>query len=389
MEEKKDKRSNPLLRALAFLLTLALVLGAVFLVANWQKLNFDFIKRRFAYRSLAKNDAGQAESYPYSGGISSAFAQVNGDLLVCSTTGIRLYSPAGEPILEEACSLSDPVCAAVGATALVYDAGGEDLFVYRDREQVFSYAPPSGSAVISASLSAQGRLVVVTQSSGLKGTATVYNDSFQPLLGVNISSRFVTDAVLSPDAATLAVATAGQTGGVYDSQIALYAVNRSPEQSDPDTVYSLGGNTVLALDWSQNALRVVGDRALELVNADGASAGSYSYGGRFLKGFALDGDGISALLLGQYRAAANSQLITLDATGTEQASASLSDQVLSLSASGRYLSVLEAGRLVIYDRDLTIYHQGSDVPGARKVLQHSDGSATLIAGETARLYLPD
>lgn len=389
MDEKKEKRSNPLLRALAFLLTLALVLGAVFLVANWQKLNFDFIKRHFAYRSLAKNDAGQVESYSYNGGISSAFTRVNGDLLVCSATGVRLYSPAGEAFLEESCALANPVCSAVGSTALVYDAGGDSLFVYRDREQVFAYTAPSGSSVISASLSTQGRLVVVTQSSGLKGTATVYDESFRPRLDVNISSRFLTDAVLSPDAATLAVATAGQSGGVYDSQIALYAVDRSADQTEPDAVHSLGGNTVLAMDWPNKTLRVVGDRALELVQTDGSSAGSYSYNGRYLKGFSLGGDGFSALLLGQYRAAASSQLITLEAAGAEIATLPLTEQVLSLSAAGRYLSVLGAGRLTIYDQNLGVYHEGTEVQGARKVLQHPDGSATLIAGETARLYLPN
>ena len=51
----EEKRKNPILRIPAFLLTVALVLGTVFLVANWQKLNFDFIRRYFTYRSLAKN----------------------------------------------------------------------------------------------------------------------------------------------------------------------------------------------------------------------------------------------------------------------------------------------------------------------------------------------
>ena len=40
----KTKHSLPR-RVLTFLLTAVLVLGSVFLVANWQKLNFDFIRR--------------------------------------------------------------------------------------------------------------------------------------------------------------------------------------------------------------------------------------------------------------------------------------------------------------------------------------------------------
>ena len=60
---KPKKRPNRFVRFLAFLVTLALMMGAVALVANYDKLNFDFIKRWFSYRTLARNDSGQAESF--------------------------------------------------------------------------------------------------------------------------------------------------------------------------------------------------------------------------------------------------------------------------------------------------------------------------------------
>ena len=56
---KPKKRPNRFVRFLAFLVTLALMVGAVALVANYDKLNFDFIKRWFSYRTLARNDSGQ------------------------------------------------------------------------------------------------------------------------------------------------------------------------------------------------------------------------------------------------------------------------------------------------------------------------------------------
>ena len=75
--------------------------------------------------------------------------------------------------------------------------------------------------------------------------------------------------------------------------------------------------------------------------------------------------------------------------GRETASISMDRQILSLSTAGRYLSVLTVDDLTIYSDDLEAYHITEDLQGARKVIQHSDGSVTLIAGETARLYLPD
>ncbi len=384
-----EKKKNPVRRLLTFLLTAALVFGAVFLVANWQKLNFDSVRRYFAYRSLERNESGQAESFSYGSGSSSSFLPLGDDLLVCSASGVRLYSVSGGLYLEDHCTLTTPILSSGGGSGLVYDAGGSQLYVYRDRKQVFSLPVEAGRIILSASLSAQGRLTVVTQASGVKGSVTVYDEKFQPALGVSLSSRFITDAILSPDGSTLALATAGQTGGVFDSQVSFYRLNRSNGNDDPDAVCSLGNNTVLALRWAEGPLRVLGENALCFVKNDGTLAGAYSYSGRYLKGFALDWESSCALLLGKYRAGSSAELVTVDTSGNQLESIPLSDQVLSLSSAGRYLSLLTADSLTIFSNSLAEpYHVLEELQGARKVFQRPDGSTFLIAGESARLYLP-
>lgn len=383
----EEKKRNPVLRVLAFLVTLALVLGGVFLVANWQKLNFDAVKRYFTYRSLLKSETGQAESFPYDAGTNPTFACLGEDLLVCSGTGVRLYSSSGTLYVEQTTPLEHPVIQSAEKAGLVYDAGGTSLFVCADRSLAFSLT--GGDTILSASLNAQGLLTVVTQASGLKAAVTVYGADYQPTLRINLSSRFVTGAALSPNGRTLALSTAGLTGGIYDSQIAFYSTDRSAERSEPDAVCSLGNVTVLKLSWGADPLRVLGDSALYLVHSDGSLAGTYSYAGRYLKGYSLEGDEFSTLLLGKYRAGSSADLVLVDAAGQEHASLTLDRQLLSLSAAGHYFSALTADALTIYTQDLSVYHTLSETLGARTVLQKSDGSAVLIDGETARLYLPD
>lgn len=387
--DKEEKRPSRLRRVLAFLLTAALVLGSVFLVANWQKLNFDFIRRYFAYHSLKRNEHGQVESFSYDGGLNSSFIRVGGDLLVCSAGGVRLYSESGAAYVDQVCALANPVLASSGDTALVYDAGGRDLFVYKDHALAFSLNASEGHTLLAASLSAQGRLVTVTQQSGVKGSVTVYDESFQPSWGVNLSSRFVTDAILSPDGNTLAVLTAGQTAGVYDSQISLYSQNHAAGDSTPDAVCSLGNNAALKVAWPSGPLRVLGETALCYVGADGTLSGSYAYAFRYLKGFSLEGDGFSTLLLGKYRAGTEAELVTVGTDGEVIASLPLDQQILSLSSAGRYLSILTADGLSTYTSDLKLYHSSADLPGTRKILQRPDGTVTLLGDENARLYLPD
>lgn len=384
MEEKKK---NPFLRFLAFLLTAALLLGSMVLIVNWRKLNFDSIRRYFTYRNLAKNESGQVESFRYIGGAGSSFTQLGDDLLVSSESGVRLYSPGGTAYVDQPCVLDHPFVDTGGTAAVVYDGGGSDLFVYRNREQVFSYTAEKGHSILYASLNAQEQLVLVTQASGLKGEVTVYDSSYTPLYGLKISSRFVTGAELSPDGKTLALATSGQTGGIYDSQISFYGFPRSAEETEPDAVCSLGNNTILRLHWDNDPLRVLGENALAFVSSGGTLAGSYSYGRRVLKGFSLEGDAC-ALLLGKYRAGSSADLVMVDAEGKELAALDMEEQVLSMSSAGRYLSVLTADGLTVYTGELEVYHFTEALQNARRVLQRGDGSVTLISPETARLYLP-
>jgi len=391
MEASQDKKGPGLIRrALTFLLTAALVLGAVFLVANWQKLNFDSVRRYFTYRSLERDESGQASSFLYSGGSSSSFLPLGEDLLVYSPGSVRLYSATGGVYFDENHTLTNPVLSAGGSAGLVYDMGGEVLLVYRDREQVFSLTPEKGHSILSASLSAQGLLTVVTQASGVKGVVTVYDSGFQPKMTVSLSSRFITDALLSPDGSVLALATAGQSGGVFDSQIAFYRLDRPAGSSEPDATCSLGNDVVLGLAWPSGPLRVLGEGKLSFVETTGAQAGSFSYGGRYLKGYSLDGEGSCALLLGKYRAGSATELVTVDTAGSQMATLVPGDQVLSLSTAGRYLSVLTANSLTIYSGSFEEpYHILTELQGARKVLQRGDGSVLLISEESARLYLPD
>ena len=382
------KRPNLLVRLLAFLVTVALVVGAVFLVANYDKLNFDALKRWFAYRDLERGETGQSASFAFEGGVASAFGLLGGDLLVCSGAEIRLYSDSGQVYVDQAVSMDSPVVATAGNAALVYDVGGTALFVYRDREEVFSLSLEEGQQLLSASLSPQGQLVVVSHESGHRALVTVYDSSFSPQIRLNLSTRFVMDAALSPDGSAVALATMGLNGDTFESRIEHYRLDRTAEETDPDWACSLGNDLVLALRWSDNGIWALGETGLSILSPDGEATGYADYGGLYLKDFSLEGDGTAALLLGRYRAGTSAQLQVFSPDGALRASLPVEEQVLSLSAAGRYVGLLTADRLDIYDQDLEPYSTLDGTQGAQKVLQQSDGSAMLIANAAAWLYLP-
>ena len=390
---KPKKRPNRFVRFLAFLVTLALMVGAVVLVVNYDKLNFDSLRRWFAYRSLERSDSGQAESFHFDGSASNVFASVDGDLLICSPNSIRLYSGSGQLYVDETISMENPVVSVSGGIALVYDAGGRDLFVYANREEAFSLSLEEGQSILSADVNQNGCLAVTTQESGYKGAVTVYDSGYAPLMRVSLSSRFVMDAAVSPDNRSVALLTIGLTDGSFESRVDLYAMDGSQAEAEtedaaPTWSCPVGNDTVLELCWNSSGSWALGETGLYIVSSDGSLAGSYDYGGRYLKAFSLDGDGTAVLLLAKYRAGSTGELLTVNAAGELTAALPVNEQILSLSAAGRYVGVLTADRLDIYNQQLELYNTLEGTQGAQRVLQRSDGTAMLIDGTAARLYIP-
>ena len=93
-------------------------------------------------------------------------------------------------------------------------------------------------------------------------------------------------------------------------------------------------------------------------------------------------------MVGKYRAGSQAELYTIDSQGTPSVGRVISEQVLSLSACGKYVAVLTADRLDIYTQSLDRYATLEGTSGAQKVLMRDDGTALLIGSSTAHLYVP-
>lgn len=387
----KPKKPNILLRLALSLLTLAVVLAGAVVVIYRDRLNLDDFKRWYTYRSLSLNDSGQAASFHYSGSDSDVFADLDGDLLVCTKNSIGLYSGSGVQYIDQPVSFSAPAAHSSGATAVAYDAGGNDLYVYHKREQVFSLH--SDDMILSARLNSSGLLTVVSQQAGFRGVVTVYDAAFNPAAALSLSSVYVMDATVSNDGGTLCIASLFQADGNFTSSLLLYnlaqlTADGVSRDAVPFASCPLDGSLVLELSGSGDRHWALGDRGLWVLDNQGTTLGGLDWSDRILKACSLSGDGFAAALLGRYRTGTQSTLSIVDSDGALTGSLDLDEQVLSISAAGRYFAVLTADRLDIYTKDLALYNSLTGTQGAQKVLLHRDGSAILISSGTARLYVP-
>ncbi len=384
--KKKPNQTRRAHRLPALLLTLALLVLAVALVAFRDRLNVDALRRWISYRSISTDVDGQAEPFLHAGGDRLSFAYLNSGIVLSSATGSHYYSFTGQQVAEEVLSMTNPTLETSSSAAVVFDAGGDAIFVYRNGEEDLSYAPEGVTgSILSARINADGWLTVTARQSGYKSAVTVYNSQGEGVIRISLSSAFAVDAVLSPDCRTVAVVTIGQEGGEFFSRLVFYSVHAT----EPKAQVELGNTAVLDLDYESGQVWVLGEGQLLTVTPDGETVNRWSFGRDYLKGCDLGPDGYALVLLGRYRMGSAQRAVTVSAQGEELGTLPLKGQVLSYGGAGRYCALLTGAQLTICDRTLKQYKVCQDTNGARYTALAKDGSALLADSQRAWLYIPD
>lgn len=366
-------------RFLLFTLTLVVVLAVVVLAAWRDGTGFDVLRRWFSYGSGGEEQI----AFDYDSDRSNRFASVGNSLLVASSTGVELLSSSGEKLYSETVPLTAPSISQGGSTAVVVDSGGTFLSVFNEKGLVYQLTAESGEPFISATMNESDWLAVTSEKTGYKGCVSVYDPGGELAFAFNSSDRFVTNGCVCADNKYLAAVTLGQENSVFLSEIVIYPL----DSEEPSATYQISNGLVLQIRNQDKFLVTVADTCLTFADSNGTVKGTYNYAGRYLREYALGGDGFVALLLNRYRAGSTGQVVTVDSSGQELGKLDV-EEVMAMSAAGRYLAVLYADSLVIYTSDMTEYARLENTGDTRDVLLRKDGSAVLLGSEQASLYLP-
>ena len=241
----------------------------------------------------------------------------------------------------------------------------------------------SGS-ILSVSVNPSDYLALNAEKSGYKSAVTVYDASGEKVFAFNSSERYVIDAVVMRDCKRMAAVTLGESGGSFADTVNIYSLG----SEKADSVNTLTGSLLLSLDSVAATLSCLTDEGLTLFSANGTLAGSYRYEYPYLRGSSMGGDSFAVLLLSRYRSGSTLKLVTVASDGTEMASLDSNQEILSLSAAGKYIAVLYSDSLVLYTAQLQEYARLDGTEYARSVLMRADGTAVLVGSSSAWLYIP-
>ena len=380
-----SKRLSPVTkRILALILTGVFLCSGVVLVVYRDHFNLDALKRHMTYRSLEKNDQGQTAEFTYTRDASNAFASLNCSLVLCSDTALQLYSNSGVLYIDRQVKMNDPVISTCGTYAVVYDVGGNNLYVIHNKEVVFEYTSKTGCDLLSARVNENGCLVVVEEASGYKASVRIYNSAFQLVLAENVSSEYVVDAVISPSSSQFAVVSIAQRSGKFSSILSLY----DGKEGDQLASTVLEDQFILELHWESNNIWLQGNDSATVLDQELNVLGTWSEPNQYSQGYSLNGDNYAVEVASWYKAGGSGEVLLIDERGDIACSKAISGEVLSVSAAGRYIAVLTAEALTIYtSNDLEEYAQIEN-NGSKRAIIHSDGATMMIGADSTWLYVP-
>ena len=324
------------------------------------------------------------DDFSHNAQFNSLFLGVDDNLLVCTQTQIQVFSPTGTVELKESVNMTSPALNTAGEYTVVYDVGGQQLKVIQGEKLVNKLDLPAEESLICATVNDKGWVAVTSKVSGYKAVVTVYNPSFESVLSIRLSSRYISDAVVTPDCRGVYLISPGQAGGAFENTLLYYTFS---SREEPTKTLSLGSNVVLSI-LSSGKCWILGDQSLLILDSSGVITASYDYEGQYLKMGSLQGDDFAALLLSRSSSGSAGTLVTVDDNGKEYGRLTLEGQTSALAAQGHDVAVLTTGEIITSDRKLNKYRSEPNQRGIRNIALYEDGSVALVSSATVSLYFP-
>ena len=382
MHEEKDKKKEKgrqwrIVRTVVSLIVLvALICGAAFLIANRDSLRGESLASLF--NRWFGRESGVGSELEFDVYADNLFASLGDGAAIVSNSSIQVVSGSGERIARETCSLESPTLASAGDWALAWDLGGTTAVQIRQNGTCTQTT--AAGTIISASICENGSYCIASEATGYRGAVSVYTAEnalcFQWFSGEN----YLLDADIAPAGNRFAALTLGESG----SRVSVFSVDDAVEKGS----YFVQDELFFDVEYlSDNRICLLSDQRMLILNGDGEEVASYDFAGTYIRDYQLDGNGYAVLLLCTYSTGSTGRLVTVGADGQEGASLDVTEDVLSLSANGRYVTAVFPEQTVLYDSAFDVRGAYAE-PGVRSAVTRSDGSAILITDAGAFVYNP-
>lgn len=227
---------------------------------------------------LPFENASGAEFAPYSDGVAVAKANY-----------MAYVSPQGQNVWNMNTSVVNPILKAEGEYILLAEKGGKKICLYNDKKLI--YARDTEDNIITANLSSNGDVVIITSKEYYQGAVVVYNKAGNQIFAWNSGSDSILSADIAASSRRVAVSLLNTDSRAY-STVMLFDVNK------PESYAAQKFEDTLAFDveFLGETLNVMGDNIAAGISIRGKVLWTISFEEMEFTHYAFDQDGNKILL---------------------------------------------------------------------------------------------
>ncbi len=373
-------RNGKLIRAvIGYVLLSALVVTAVFLVANRDKITSDVIRN--AINAVLSGGVPHAEELNFSADFTNSFALYEDGIAVLSSSGIELIDNSNIVRMSHAINMSKPVMKVSGENLIAYDVGMQNILCISGYTLKQSLTYPA--EIISADINSSGWYVVLADESGSKATAAVFDSDGKEIYKWYSSERYITSAAIADDNTRMVLGGLGSTGASISATVMLMRF----DEEMPYATYDCGDTVILDMRWiSSDTIAVLTEDSILMLDGSGNLRGRYDFSGSYLNEYSFESSEMIALRVADSNIGENSVLVTLDTEGELLGSLAVSD-VLDISCGGEFVGVLTNDSIVVYNNILKEQSTTDAEEGSKKILIADGGNGYVLTSSAAYYFI--
>ncbi len=272
-----------------------------------------------------------------------------GDNIGILTDGaVYLYAKSGKLLLSQQHDMVNPVVEASGRRFLIYDQGGTKLMV-RMRDKVL-FEKEFDNTIISASLSDDGWLSVVTKAQRYASKLSVWDSTYETeVFSWSASNEYIVCG--AADAGSKTVAAAALSANDYGeivTTVNVFTTEAAVELSKRE----FKGAAVISLAYDGNGdVKLVCDSLAALIDRNGKLLGNCYFDREPIRVINQSGSAGAAVIFDRYTESRATEIIFLGEKFENKKTVSVSGKFVCASAAGSKTAVYCSGTVNVFDRN--------------------------------------
>ena len=323
-------------------------------------------------------------SYPTSVSGSTVLNTVsNGShFYVLTDTNITAYSKNGKIIFDELHGLSNPILSVSSTRALVYDQGGQSIYIYNLSGKIHSLQTKNN--IITASVSQNGGFAVSTHSDRYTSVATVYDKNFKQVFSWNSAKEIINNVLLNSAENKLAVSTLSVVSGQYSTKLLILGF----DSADPIHTLDLGSSLPLSVKNTGKGVSIICDDKYKFLHWSNFDSNTVEISGE-INSFRTDKNGI-LIAVNRANDRSDNTIIIISKKGEKSSEFKISNSITDIQYNKGRVYLLCDSKVNIFDKNGTLLRDGTCYYGAHKfVVVGSNSVATVSDSEISKINIQE